>query len=392
MYRDLKNYSSDSTEYITSKLNLGTYNYILRRNIYLAKKSYYANLFQKYKSDVKQTWSAISDVVNRKHKSQLTLDRININGTVTNNKQNIINYLNDYFTNIGSNIMHKINKSTSDNSNTYFTHFLRNPATSTFSFQLVTENEICEVIKCLNSKNSCGSDGISSKLIKYIIEELSMPLTVIINQIFTTGIFPDNLKTAKIHPLLKAGDPLLATNYRPISLLTSISKIFEKIIFNQLTNYLSLYNILTDSQYGFRKNHSTQSAALELIDRLMISMDKGKTPLAIFLDFSKVFDTLDHEILLYKLKYYGIKDKALFLFRNYLTNRRQYTELGGVKSNLSNIKTGVPQGSILGLLLFLLYINDIADITKYLKTIIYADDTTFIADLDNIPKTNKSAK
>ena len=132
MYRDLKNYSSDRTEYITLKLNLGTYNYILRRNIYLAKKSYYANLFQKYKSDVKQTWSAISDVVNRKHKSQLTLDRINNNGTVTNNKQNIINYLNDYFTNIGSNIMHKINKSTSDNSNTYFTHFLRNPATSTF--------------------------------------------------------------------------------------------------------------------------------------------------------------------------------------------------------------------------------------------------------------------
>ena len=392
MYRDLKNYSSDSTEYITLKLNLGTYNYILRRNIYLAKKSYYANLFQKYKSDVKQTWSAISDVVNRKHKSQLTLDRININGTVTNNKQNIINYLNDYFTNIGSNIMHKINKSTSDNSNTYFTHFLRNLATSTFSFQLVTENEICEVIKCLNSKNSCGSDGISSKLIKYIFEELSMPLTVIINQIFTTGIFPDNLKTAKIHPLLKAGDPLLATNYRPISLLTSISKIFEKIIFNQLTNYLSLNNILTDSQYGFRKNHSTQSAALELIDRLMISMDKGKTPLAIFLDFSKAFDTLDHEILLYKLKYYGIKDKALFLFRNYLTNRRQYTELGGVKSNLSNIKTGVPQGSILGPLLFLLYINDIADITKYLKTIIYADDTTFIADLDNIPKKEQERK
>ena len=149
---------------------------------------------------------------------------------------------------------------------------------------------------------------------------------------------------------------------------------------------------MTDSQYGFRKNHSTQSAALELIDRLMISMDKGKTPLAIFLDFSKAFDTLDHEILLYKLKYYGIKDKALFLFRNYLTNRRQYTELGGVKSNLSNIKTGVPQGSILGPLLFLLYINDIADITKYLKTIIYADDTTFIADLDNIPKNEQERK
>ena len=115
-------------------------------------------------------------------------------------------------------------------------------------------------------------------------------------------------------------------------------------------------------------------------------MNKGKTPLAIFLDFSKAFDTLDHEILLYKLKHYGIKDKALFLFRNYLTNRRQYTDLGGLKSNLLQIKTGVPQGSILGPLLFLVYINDIADITKYLKTIIYADDTTFIADLDNIPK------
>ena len=167
---------------------------------------------------------------------------------------------------------------------------------------------------------------------------------------------------------------------------------FEKIIFNQLTNFLSLNNILTDSEYGFRKNHSTQSAALELIDRLMISMDKGKTPLAIFLDFSKAFDTLDLEILLYKLKYYGIKGKALFLFFYYPTNSRQHTGLGGLKSNLSNIKTGVPQGSILGPLLFLLYKNDIADVTKYLKTIIYADDTTFIADLDNIPKNEKERK
>ena len=209
--------------------------------------------------------------------------------------------------------MHKINtESTSDNLNTNFTHFLRNPATFTFLFHSVTENEIYEGFKCLESKNSCGSDGISSKLIKYIIDELSMPLTVIINQICTTGIFPNNLKSPKIQPLLKAGDPLLATNYRPISLLTSISIFF--FFFNQLTNYLSLNNILTDSQYGFRKNHSTQSAALELIDRLMISMDKGNTPLAIFLDFSKAFGTLDHGMLLYKLKYYGIKGKALFYF------------------------------------------------------------------------------
>ena len=132
-------------------------------------------------------------------------------------------------TNIGSNIMHKINKeSTSDNLNTHFTHFFRNPATSTFSFKLVTENEIYDVIKCPNSKNSFGSDEISSKLIKYITDELSMPLTVIIKQIFTTGIFPDNLKTVKIHLLLKAGDPLLATNYPPISFWTIFQKKSKK--------------------------------------------------------------------------------------------------------------------------------------------------------------------
>ena len=137
-----------------------------------------------------------------------------------------------------------------------------------------------------------------------------MPLTLIINQIFTNGIFLVNLKTAKIHYLLTAGDTLLAKNYRAIFLLTSISKYF-----NQLTNYLSLNNILTDSQYGFRKNHSTQSAALKLIIiRLMNSMDKVKTLLAIFVDFSKTFDTLDHEIILYKLKQYRIKDKSLFWF------------------------------------------------------------------------------
>ena len=171
-------------------------------------------------------------------------------------------------------------------------------------------------------------------------------------------------------------------NYRLISLLASISKIFEGVVFNQIYQYFVENTLLFDGQYGFRKHHSTEFSALELVDRISNGLDKKKeTPVYIFLNLSKVFDTLDHEILLNKLQYYGIKDVALYLFSRYLSDRFQFVEMDGFRSDLLNIATGVSQGSILGPLLFIIYVNDMHSIRDKFNFIAYADDTTLIISL-----------
>ena len=177
-------------------------------------------------------------------------------------------------------------------------------------------------------------------------------------------------------PTFKKDDVTLLDNYRPISLLTSTSKLFEKIVFNQLYDYFRENQLFYSSQYGFRKLHSTELAALELSDRILKDVDERNISLAIFMDLSKAFDTLDHQILLKKLNFYGIGGPALDWFSSYLTGRQQYIELDGVSSDLLPLSTGVPQGSILGPLIFLIYMNDMPNASEAFKYILYADDTT----------------
>ena len=235
----------------------------------------------------------------------------------------------------------------------------------------------------MRTKTSCGYDNISTKLLKQLHEPLLGPLCIIINQSLSTGIFPDKLKIARVFPVYKKGELTMPDNYRSISLLTSISKLFEKVVFNQLYEYFKKYKLFFSSQYGFREGHSTEYASLELIDRIMKDLENKNMSIAIFLDLSKAFDTLDHNILLYKLKYYGVVNTELKWFSSYLKNRSQYVEFNNTKSNTLNISTCVPQGSILGPLLFLIYVNDINLTTSYFKFIMYADDTTLISTLHN---------
>ena len=159
----------------------------------------------------------------------------------------------------------------------------------------------------MHTKASCGFDGISSRLLKFIKPVLIKSFTLITNQILTTGIFPDKLKTAKVIPIYKKGEETLFCNYRPISILLTISKLIKTIIYDQLDSFLKRYKLMYDSQYGFRKEHSTEFAALELIDRILTRMDNKEIPINIYLDLSKAFDTLDHSILINKLEFYGIK-------------------------------------------------------------------------------------
>ena len=179
-----------------------------------------------------------------------------------------------------------------------------------FTFDPIDNKVVVKTIQKLKTKSSCGYDGLSTKLLKPIAGPISPLLTVIINQSLNTGIFPEKLKVAKVLPLYKKGDEHFFDNYRPISLLPAISKVIEKIVYNQLYDYFVKNNLIYDSQYGFRQLHSTELAALEITDRLTQNMDNGKISITIYLDLSKAFDTLNHNILIEKLNYYGIRGTA----------------------------------------------------------------------------------
>ena len=305
-----------------------------------------------------------------------------LDNTKLSDKKDIANKFNEYFINIGPDLAEKIEV----NNAKQFEEYLTEPIFSRLQFTNVNDAEIQNIIQNLPSKTSCGFDNLSLKIIKTIKGDLLSPLTIIINQMLNTGIFPEKLKIAKIKPIFKKGENTCFTNYRPISLLPAISKIFERVIYNQLTEYFQNNKLFFSSQYGFRKEHSTELACIEIVDRIIMSLDENETPINIYLDLSKAFDTLDHNILLSKLRYYGIKYTEYNLFKSYLSNRKQYVEFEGELSQLKEIKTGVPQGSILGPLLFIIYMNDIPKCSKLFKFITYADDTSLASVISTFGK------
>ena len=377
-YMKIKKSDPTSDEYVTLKTNLCTYNRILRNCIRIVKTNYYHSTFNKYRNDIKSTWSKINEIMRRGTKSKFP-ESFLINETYVKDNKKIADEFNSYFSGIGNKLASDITRN--DTNDIKFDQFLNNPCTNDFTFRPISIETTVNVINKLASKNSRGHDGISTKLLKLITIEISETLTIIINQSLYCGIFPDNLKLAKVIPIFKKGNNQIFDNYRPISILPAISKIFERIIYEQLYEHFILNNLFYPSQYGFKRNHSCELAVLEVIDRIIQELDKGRTPINIYLDLSKAFDTLNHDILIHKLKFYGITGRSADLLQSYLSNRKQYVQLNNVNSKSADISVGVPQGSILGPLLCIIYINDIIYSSNLFKFTMYADDTTLFTTL-----------
>ena len=390
MYVDWKTTPIAHPDYEKVKFNFKGYEKIVLKRIERAKRDYFDRVFLAYKCDMKRTWQVISETLNRNKRKHDMPSLFTHEGRDLVNSTEIANAFNTYFANIGKNLSSQIDQ---NNVIADYKQYLTSPTKETLKFECITKDYTIKAIDNLENKNSSGHDGISYTLLKTIKNDISQSLTIIINQMLTTGIFPFAFKLSKVIPLFKKGDSSLLFNYRPISLLPTISKVFERVIHDQMYKYFNQFNLLAEQQYGFRKQHSTEYAAIKLIDHVSKEMEAGKTPTSVYIDLSKAFDTLTFEVLLYKLKYYGVTDTAFDLLKSYLTNRKQYVVFDSCQSEHVEIYTGVPQGSILGPLLFSIYINDLITVSDRLNFLMYADDTTIyfnLEDFDNLTKETDS--
>ena len=366
-----------SAKFSAQKEKLRFYNKILKQCIRQAKRNFYESIFKKYKNDPKNTWLNINQILNKHQNKRKLPTSFRINDKIINDETIISNEFNRFYSEIGP----KLAKNIKIHKNKSFMDYLPKSRNLTFKFKPVNSGDVIKTINTLKSTNSKGLDNISNKLLKHIKEEISEPISNLINQSFKTGIFPDGLKIAKIIPIYKKNDEALFENYRPISLLPSFSKIFEKIMHNQIANYFEKNDLFYKSQYGFREKHNTEHATIEMIDQITRKLEKNETPINIYLDMSKAFDTLDHDILITKLKHYGFKYEALDLCKSYFTNRVQCVEFNNNISTPLPIHTGVPQGSILGPLFFIIYTNDFVHSSELFHPIVFADDTTLLTTL-----------
>lgn len=305
--------------------------------------------------------------------------------TTITNQRDIANSFNNYFVSIADDIL----KKRKYEGNISFLDYLKNPVNQSMMLFECDKNEVKGLINSLNPRKGTGPNSIPTKILQLLSDDISEHLCKIFNLSFTTGKHPDILKISKTIPIFKKGVEQIVSNYRPISLLSNINKILEKLMFSRVYDFLERHKSIYNLQFGFRSRHSTNHALIDITENIRQALDDNKAVCGIFLDFQKAFDTVNHEILIRKLNHYGIRGIANNWFSSYLSNRSQYVSISGFESDRKPINHGVPQGSVLGPILFLLYINDLNEAIKYSKVYHFADDTNLLNVCENPKKLQK---
>ena len=353
------------------RISLDTYRSFrnkLTDQIRKAKANYYENEFKKNSANLRKTWSIINEILKPKKTNQ-TINLTEENGNKVCNENVSVKFV-DYFTNIAENLTSQL-----PNTPTNPVDFLRNRNPNTFVFIPASDKEIEDVISDLKD-NGAGVNKISNSVLKYVSKELTPILSKIVNICINQGYFPHELKKGCITPIFKTGNKNTISNYRPVCSLSPLSKIIEKVAYNKMIKFIDKYGILSKEQFGFRKNMGTDTALANYIESLLKGLNDKKYTVSIFMDLSKAFDVLNHKILKSKLEHYGFRNDFLQFIMSFVENRRYFVSANGHISHTKTVNIGVPQGSTLGPLLFLLYINDMINSSDILKFSLFADDST----------------
>ena len=359
--------------------NYNTFRKNLSKKKRRRKKAYFRELIKEANSkhDFRKTWQAINKVLKKSSKKLITPTQVvcneGDNEKLTKCPKTIANLMNRHFAGIAKKLAAKLKDSSKN-----FRSFLGRESKKSMFFKNIEISEILDEIRNICERKAMGFDNIPPKIIKWAPELFAPILQTIFNKCLNIGYYPQHMKIARVVPIHKEGDINDVNNYRPISVLTQFNRIFERIISKRLMNFFESTKTITKQQFGFLKKHSTEHAILDLKEYLLGSLNKHKISAVLFLDLQKAFDTVSHDILLHKLHHYGVRGLPHKLLSSYLSNRQQYTSINGVKSDLEYIRWGVPQGSVLGPLLFLLFINDLSNSTD-MNSWFFADDTALAA-------------
>ena len=335
-----------------------------------AKALHYERLLKKNNNST-HIWNALRELLpNKKAASTLPLLMQDGDQIATAHKQSA-ELFNNFFVNIGNNLTNNIKPASKP------TSFLKNRVPSSFVLFSPTAVEISQEITRLKLKKSTSYDEILSFFLKTAANVIAPYLALLIDFIFTNGVFPDSLNIAKVVPMYKSGLKSQVQNYRPTALLSSFSKVIEKLLKVRILSFLNRNNVLYASQSGFRSNHTTMFPLIDLITACYENINEKKYSSIIALDIKKAFDCVNHEVLFQKLDHYGFRGTSQKLLRSYFSNRRQYVQIKNFSSSLKQIGVGVPQGSVLGLLIFLIYINDLPTYFDNPPKL-FADDTCLL--------------
>jgi hypothetical protein len=356
-----------------NKLIYKNYKTLYARVLRGAKKLYYKNKINENIGNPKKTWETLNEIMGKTKKSD-TITQININNAPETDPIKIANHFNSFFTSVGKKISNEV-PNVAKKPEDYINYDRIIPD---LVLGNTTPDHVLKIIGKFKLKFSRDIHGISTKMIKFIGTAIAKPLSHIFNLSLESGIFPEMLKQCRVIPIYKTGSHLECDNYRPISLLSSISKMLEKIVSEKLLFHLTANDLLYTHQYGFIPKKSSEHNLLHIINFVSAALNDGNYCVGVFLDLKKAFDVCSHSILLKKLSKMGINGTAHKWFTNYLAGRSQKTEINGNLSDERNLDISVIQGSILGPILFLCYINDFYSATS-LFSVLFADDTTCLS-------------